>query len=114
MLVLTREKIMNIKSEGNDGGNHGEIFDLEEIHDEELLPLIRQLCDKAQAAGIPIFVVSCYKTDSGGAWLASSARARGEFAPKEFYLIRAVVEGTVEIIDVGKVMEDTAKKIAKQ
>jgi hypothetical protein len=73
---------LNIKPENNGGGSHSkDIFDLEELHDHELLPLIRQLCDKAQTAGVPIFIVTCYKSDGKGAWLASSGRARGICSP---------------------------------
>ena len=101
---------MNIKSENN-GGKYEEIFNLEEEHDRELLPLIRALCEKAQALGVPIFVVTNYKTDQDGAWLASSARARGEFVPQEFYIMRSLIEGTAEFINLRMLASKIATKI---
>lgn len=94
----------------NEPNESPDLFDLEECHDRELAPLIRELCDKAQDLGVPIFVTACYKSDKKGAWLASSARVRKDFIPKEFYIIRAVVEGRTEVVDLGEL----ASKITRQ
>jgi hypothetical protein len=90
---------MNIIDPENNG-NSPNIFDLEERYDKEIVPLINELCNKAQEMGAPIFVIACYKLDGKGAWLASSARVRKDFVPKEFHAIRAVVEGRIEIVKI--------------
>jgi hypothetical protein len=88
---------MNIEN----NGSQENIFNLEERYDKEISPLIRELCDKAQHIGVPIFVVACVSADARGALLASSARSGGRnFVPKEFHVIRAIVEGRAEFLEV--------------
>ena len=93
---------MNIIDPENNGGPSPNVtFDLEERYDKEIFPLIKALCTKANDMGLPVFVVVCYKADGkGGAWLASSARAREDFVPREWHVIRAVVEGEFKIIPI--------------
>ena len=90
---------MNINPEKN-GNSPEELFDLEEHYDKELQPLVDELCKKAHDIGLPIFIITCYKSDAKGTWLVSSARARGDFVPKEFYVIRAIVEGRTEVVSL--------------
>lgn len=90
---------MNINPESN--GSSSNVFDVEERYDKEIVPLIAELCERAQDMGLPIFVIACIKSDGKGSWLASSARAREDFVPREFWVIRAIVEGKAEIVKVS-------------
>lgn len=89
---------MNILPQPNGDEKKNELFDLEERYEQEFKPLAVALCNKAAEIGLPIFVITCYKSDEESAWLSSCSRARDGFVPKEFFFIRAILEGEMKII----------------
>jgi hypothetical protein len=91
-----------IDLENSGGGDEDPVFDLEKAYETEIKPLVKALADKTQALGMPIFVVVCYKTDQGGAWMASTSRGRDGFVPREFYMIRALLEGEMKVLCIPK------------
>lgn len=72
--------------------NKLEVYDLSDVYEQQVKPLIKQLFDICDEHKLPFLIGCCYKGDGEGVHYTNSVTVKAERVPLNFYAAARILE----------------------